>query len=142
MAGNVVSATVGAIKRQDPSAVFMAKAHGLLLAAEKAYQDGRYSDALEQGYQAALRIAGSRISPLSQRKRKRAGVSVWEKLASVDEAGEAQAQIFEPYSAVRSRVLNGLDKDISPICVRRLLAHVSEFIDFAERERGWLSPAA
>lgn len=142
MAGNVVSATVRSMNRKDPSEVFMSKAHGLLLAAEQSLAAGQYADALEQGYQAALRIAGSRISSLSQRKRKRAGVSVWEKLAIVDEAGEEQARIFEPYSASRSRVLNGIDKGVSAEYVRVLLGHVAEFIDYVERERGWLSPAA
>lgn len=142
MAGHVVSSTVGARAQKGEQDVFLDKAYGLLSAATEAFHSGGTAEALEYGYQAALRIAGARITSLGVRKRKRTGVSVWQKLAEVDDAGVRQAKTFSAYSAKRSRVLPGVDSDVSAHCVQKLLSDVKEFIDFAEQERGWLSVAA
>ena len=144
MSGMVVSATTSSISVKREADVFLEKAEALVVAAEREWAEGNLNDALEFGYQAALRLAGSRVVAKKEGKKSRrcSGVTAWERFASVDALGADQAATFSGFSGVRSRVLNRIESEASEDTVRALLSAVRNFLDVVERERGWLSPAA
>lgn len=138
----VISATTKfsgpAHKREE----FLSKA-AVLLAEARAHQaNGQHDIALESAYRAALRTAGARIAGSKVAKRVRKPQGAWEQLKLVDDEGKQWAEVFEAFSRTRSRVASGLDFNIEPLVVARLIAHVEEFLNEAEIEAGWLPAAA
>ncbi|MDO5453488.1 MAG: SAV_6107 family HEPN domain-containing protein [Corynebacterium sp.] len=98
--------------------------------------------ALENAYLAALRTAGARIAVSEVlAKRKRLPSSAWDKLALVDGAGCARAQEFSRYSAWRSRVGSGIERDPDVGLVGDLLARAEAFLAEVEADAGWRSSA-
>lgn len=129
----IVSATTRSIGRgQGKRAKFIGRSSVLLREAMQHYRDANYADALECAYQAALRAAGAYItsSPVATRRRRPTGA--WKQLALVDSTGKQWADVFSTYSRMRSRVMTGLDSEVSATVVKELLMQVEEFLDVVE----------
>lgn len=139
---NVVSATTKFSGRPSKREEFLSKAAVLLVEARAQQAAGRYDVALETAYRAALRTAGARIAASKVAKRVRKPQGAWEQLKLVDESGKQWAEVFEAFSRKRARVASGLDFNVEPLIVARLVAHVEEFLAEAEIEAGWLPNAA
>lgn len=96
--------------------------------------------ALENAYLAALRTAGARIAVSEVlAKRKRLPSSAWDKLALVDGAGFARSQEFSGYSAWRSHVGSGIERDPDAGLVGDLLDRAEAFLAEVEVGAGWRS---
>lgn len=139
---NVVSATTKFRGRSTKREEFISKADALLAEARVQHAAGNHDVALESAYRAALRTAGARIAASKVAKRVRKPQGAWEQLKLVDEDGKQWAEVFEAFSRTRSRVASGLDFNVEPLIVARLIVHVEEFLAEVEKEAGWLSAAA
>lgn len=101
-------------------------------------REGEMGLALEYAYRAALRTAGARIAASGVlARRRRVPSSAWDKLVLIDEAGARRAQEFRGYSAVRSRVSSGIERDPEPAMVQELIVRTKNFLAEAEAEAGW-----
>lgn len=121
---------------------FIFKARGLLAAAVEHRRAGEWDQALESAYQAALRTAGARISASAVAGKRRRPTNAWDQLCLVDAEGERWALAFAQYSRLRSRVASGLERDVDPTVVDRVISMVTEFLAEVEAEAGWAPAAA
>lgn len=121
---------------------FIFKARGLLATAVRHRRAGEWDQALESAYQAALRTAGARISASAVAGRRRRPTNAWDQLCLVDAEGERWALAFAQYSRLRSRVASGLERDVDPTVVDRVISMVTEFLAETEAEAGWAPAAA
>ena len=107
---------------------FLAQGYDLLDRARVEASAGKYEEALEFVYQAALRTAGAWVASSRVAKRKRLPSSAWERLALVGEDAQEWADKLKAYSRTRSRVISGLDDSVEPEVVLELMALVGEFL--------------
>ncbi|RNE49496.1 SAV_6107 family HEPN domain-containing protein [Corynebacterium alimapuense] len=121
---------------------FIAKAHVLLLQADRARKDGVWDQALELAYQAGLRTAGACIADSDVAKRRRRSSSAWAQLRLVDDRGAQWATAFEHYSLLRSRVASGIERSLDPRLVDHIIALAGEFIAEVEADAGSFGVAA
>lgn len=121
---------------------FIFKARALLAQAVEHRAAGEWDLALEAAYQAALRSAGARISASAVSGKRRRPTSAWDQLRLVDAEGERWAGAFEQYSLLRSRVSSGLEREVDPAVVGRVMDLVAAFLAEVESEAGWTPAAA
>lgn len=122
------STTYAGSHRPSKRDVFLASAADLLAAAQRDRAAGNDDLAMENGYRAALRLAGAvnAASP-AIRKRKRLPTSAWDKLALTGDEGARWAARFRSYSRERGRVASGVQLAPGAETVDRLLADVEAF---------------
>lgn len=131
----VVSATTRSMGGgRNKRASFISRASVLLRDAVRYFGQDQFEDALDLTYQAALRTAGARIASSPVARRRRLPKGAWNQLALVDERGKYWAELLAPYSKLRSRVMNGLDRDLDPAQVSQLIELVGQFLDEVEME--------
>lgn len=129
----VMSATTRSMAgRPSKRSAFVSRASILLRDAVRSYGQGELADALELAYQAALRTAGAYVAGSPIAKRRRLPSSVWEQLVLIGPEGGDWAGAFKDYSVRRSRLINGLDSDVSQDVVADLIELVEAFLDFVE----------
>ncbi|MBV7281664.1 SAV_6107 family HEPN domain-containing protein [Corynebacterium sp. TAE3-ERU30] len=143
MATPIVSSTVSSLRPRVPNSVRLFRS-GVdnYEAAQQALLDDKLLDALEYGYRAALRLAGARVADSPVAKRRRLPRSAWDQLRLVDQRGADYADLFEAFSRVRQRALNGLDRHISPARVGTLMRLVESFLDDVDEQLHPTSTAA
>lgn len=131
----VVSATTRSLTGgQGKRATFISRASVLLRDAIACYGKGELLDALELAYQAALRTAGAYIAGTAVAKRRRKPTGAWKQLALASADGKLWAESFAPYSTMRSRLINGLDREIEAKTVAALIGLVERFLDEVEND--------
>lgn len=129
----VVSATTRALGGAgSKQAAFIRRASILLRDAVREYGQGNYVDAMELGYQAALRTAGAYIAGTSVAKRRRLPAGAWSRVALAGGDGAAWASSFAPFSKNRSRLISGLDNEVDPALVADLIELTQHFLDEVE----------
>lgn len=139
---HIISATTRFSGAGTRRADFIFKARGLLAQAADHATAGEWDLALEAAYQAALRSAGARISASAVAGKRRRPTGAWDQLRLVDADGERWAGSFEQYSRLRSRVASGLERDLDPRLVSRIMDLAGEFLAEVEAEAGWAPAAA
>ena len=138
----IISATTRFSGAGTRRADFIFKARELLAQAAEHRKTGEWDLALEAAYRAALRSAGARISGSPVAGRRRRPTNAWDQLRLVDADGERWAAMFEQYSRLRSRVSSGLERDVDPAVVGRVMGLSAEFLAEVEAEAGWAPAAA
>jgi len=129
---SIISATTGSaygtVPRASQHDVFLDSARELLADAQARIARGEYDLAVESAYRAALRTAGAVIAESAAvAKRKRLPSSAWDKLRITGARGEAWADIFSGYSALRGRVASGIELRPSPTRATALVADATDF---------------
>ncbi|QNQ90569.1 hypothetical protein GP475_07890 [Corynebacterium poyangense] len=128
----VISATTRFSQPWQGRSSFLSRAHFLLAQAIEQRAGGHYAQAFESAYQAALRVAGSRISQSAPKKRRAGTQDAWHKLALIDSQGEYWAQVFRSYRSQRQRLLAGAPDLRDSKVVDRLIEQVEQFLEEVE----------
>ncbi|MCG7440621.1 MULTISPECIES: SAV_6107 family HEPN domain-containing protein [Corynebacterium] len=121
---------------------FLFQARELLDSARGYAAHGRFDQALEVAYQAALRTAGARVAASAVARRRRLPSSAWERLALVGVEDKRWAETFKAYSRTRARVASGLDEVPGEKFVYGLMQRSAQFLDESEAETTFGSFAA
>lgn len=107
---------------------FLSQAHLLLSQAQHAVAVGKDVEAFEFAYQAALRTAGAWVAESAVSKRRKLPSSAWERLELVGPVAREWAGEFKGLSRRRSRLMNGLDSEVSSEEVKALIERAIAFL--------------